>query len=156
MAAITICSDFGAQKNKVCHCFPIYFPPRQNTKFIDIHLPLQFLITEPHKQKSLSSQTWVGSPAEQQSQFTDTTLLWSKAQHFLQGPAMRTDSSGLEDLNSLMAFREGFFKAIICNEGCRIHDFLLTGWWWGNSFRKLHHQLSSSNQSGVYKLVLSK
>ena len=26
MAAITICSDFGAQKNKVCHCFPIYLP----------------------------------------------------------------------------------------------------------------------------------
>ena len=26
MAAGTICSDFGAQKNKVCHCFPIYFP----------------------------------------------------------------------------------------------------------------------------------
>ena len=22
---ITICSDSGAQKNKVCHCFPIYF-----------------------------------------------------------------------------------------------------------------------------------
>ena len=22
----TICSDFGAQKNKVSHCFPIYFP----------------------------------------------------------------------------------------------------------------------------------
>ena len=29
MAAVTICSDFGAQKNKVCHCFhcfPIYLP----------------------------------------------------------------------------------------------------------------------------------
>ena len=26
IAAITICSDFGAQKNKVCHCFPIYLP----------------------------------------------------------------------------------------------------------------------------------
>ena len=29
MAAITICNDFGAQKNKVWHCsycFPIYFP----------------------------------------------------------------------------------------------------------------------------------
>ena len=29
MAAITICSDFGASKNKVSpsfHCFPIYFP----------------------------------------------------------------------------------------------------------------------------------
>ena len=25
MAAITICSDFGAPKNKVWHCFPIYF-----------------------------------------------------------------------------------------------------------------------------------
>ena len=29
MAAVTICSDFGAQKNKVCHCFhcfPVYSP----------------------------------------------------------------------------------------------------------------------------------
>ena len=29
MAVVTICSDFGAPKNKVCHCFhcfPIYFP----------------------------------------------------------------------------------------------------------------------------------
>ena len=29
MAAVTICSDFGAAKNKVCHCFhslPIYLP----------------------------------------------------------------------------------------------------------------------------------
>ena len=26
MAAITICSDFGAQKSKVSHCFPIYLP----------------------------------------------------------------------------------------------------------------------------------
>ena len=26
MAAVTICSDFGAPKNKVCHCFPINLP----------------------------------------------------------------------------------------------------------------------------------
>ena len=26
MAAVTICSDFGARKNKVSYCFPIYFP----------------------------------------------------------------------------------------------------------------------------------
>ena len=26
MAAVTICSDFGAQKNKVSRCFPIYLP----------------------------------------------------------------------------------------------------------------------------------
>ena len=24
MAAVTICSDFGAPKNRACHCFPIY------------------------------------------------------------------------------------------------------------------------------------
>ena len=29
MAAVTICSDYGTQENKVCHCFygfPIYLP----------------------------------------------------------------------------------------------------------------------------------
>ena len=26
MAAVTICSDFGDQENKVCHCFPICLP----------------------------------------------------------------------------------------------------------------------------------
>ena len=26
MAAVTICSDFGAQNSKVCHCFPISLP----------------------------------------------------------------------------------------------------------------------------------
>ena len=36
MAAVTICSDFGAQKNKVWHCFhcfPIYFPWSDGTFF---------------------------------------------------------------------------------------------------------------------------
>ena len=32
MAAITICSDFGAPKNKVWHCFPIYFPWSYGTR----------------------------------------------------------------------------------------------------------------------------
>ena len=34
MAAVTICSDFGAQKDKVWHCFhcfPIYFPCRKTS-----------------------------------------------------------------------------------------------------------------------------
>ena len=26
IASVTICSDFGAQNNKVCHCFPICLP----------------------------------------------------------------------------------------------------------------------------------
>ena len=39
MAAVTICSDFGAQKNKVWHCFhcfPIYFPWSDGTKCHDL------------------------------------------------------------------------------------------------------------------------
>ena len=39
MAAITICCDFGAQKNKVnhCfHCFPIYFPWSDGTRCHDL------------------------------------------------------------------------------------------------------------------------
>ena len=39
MAAVTICSDFGAQKNKVCHCFhcfPIYFPWSDGTRCHDL------------------------------------------------------------------------------------------------------------------------
>ena len=39
MASITICSDFGAQKNKVwyCfHCFPIYFPWSDGTRCHDL------------------------------------------------------------------------------------------------------------------------
>ena len=35
MASVTICNDFGAQENKVCHffhCFPIYLPWRDGTR----------------------------------------------------------------------------------------------------------------------------
>ena len=45
MAAITICSDFGAQKSKVWHCFhcfPIYLPWRDGTKCFDLFWMLSF------------------------------------------------------------------------------------------------------------------
>ena len=38
MAAVTICSDFGAPQNKVCHrfhCFPIYLPWSDGTTYDD-------------------------------------------------------------------------------------------------------------------------
>ena len=41
MAAITICSDFGAPKNKVSHCFhcfPIYLPWSDGTRYHDLSL----------------------------------------------------------------------------------------------------------------------
>ena len=40
MAAVTICSDFGAQENKVSHCFhgfPIYLPWSDGTRCHDLH-----------------------------------------------------------------------------------------------------------------------
>ena len=36
MATITIYSDFGAQKNKVSHCFPIYLPCSDGTGCHDL------------------------------------------------------------------------------------------------------------------------
>ena len=36
MAIVTICSDFGAQENKVCHCFPIYLPWSDGTRRHDL------------------------------------------------------------------------------------------------------------------------
>ena len=40
MAIVTICNDFGAQENKVCHCFhcfPIYLPQSDGTRCHDLH-----------------------------------------------------------------------------------------------------------------------
>ena len=36
MATVTICSDFGAPKNEVCHCFPIYLPWSDGTECHDL------------------------------------------------------------------------------------------------------------------------
>ena len=39
MAAVTICSDIGAQENKVCHCcqfFPIYLPRSEQQLELDM------------------------------------------------------------------------------------------------------------------------
>ena len=58
MAAITICSDFGAQKNKVWHrfhCFPIYFPWSDGTRGHD----LSFLRLSFKPTFSLSSFTFI-------------------------------------------------------------------------------------------------
>ena len=35
-AAVTICSDFGAPKNKLCHCFPTYLLHRDGTRCCDL------------------------------------------------------------------------------------------------------------------------
>ena len=58
MAAVTICSDFGARENKVCHgfhCFPIYLPWSDGTRCHD--LSLWTLCLQPTV--SLSSFTFI-------------------------------------------------------------------------------------------------
>ena len=58
MTAVTICSDFGTQKNKVCHCFhcfPIYLPWSNGTRCHD----LRFLNVEFKPTFSLSSFTFI-------------------------------------------------------------------------------------------------
>ena len=58
MAAVTISSDFGAPKNKVCHCFhcfPIYLPWSDGTRCHD----LSFLKSSFKPTFSLSSFTFI-------------------------------------------------------------------------------------------------
>ena len=58
MAAVTVCSDFGAQENKVClcfHCFLIYLPWSDGTRCHD----LRFLNVEFKPVFSLSSFTFI-------------------------------------------------------------------------------------------------
>ena len=55
MAAVTICSDFGAPKNKVSHCFPIYLSCAYGTGCHD----LSFLNLSFNSAFSLFSFTFI-------------------------------------------------------------------------------------------------
>ena len=46
MAAITICYDLGAQKNKVSHCFPVYLPWSDGTRCSISDLPVLHSLPE--------------------------------------------------------------------------------------------------------------
>ena len=55
MAAVTICSDFGAQNNKLCycfHCFPMYLPWSDGTRYHDLNVEFKTA-------SSLSSFTFI-------------------------------------------------------------------------------------------------
>ena len=57
LAGVTICSDFGLQENKVCHCFhclPIYLPWSDGTRC----LGLSFLNFEYWADSKWSIQGW--------------------------------------------------------------------------------------------------
>ena len=88
MAAVTICSDFGAQKNKVCHCFPIYLPWSDGTGCHDLTyiyikhggLELYRLDLTPSLHFSAVQETWVRylsqeNPLEKKGMATHSNLL---------------------------------------------------------------------------------
>ena len=67
MAAVTICSDFGAPQNKVWHCFhcfPIYFPWSDGTRchdlrFLNVELAANFVTLLFHfRQEAFSSSSF--------------------------------------------------------------------------------------------------
>ena len=41
MAAVTICGDFGAQENKVCHHFPLLMKVKEETEKVSLKLNIQ-------------------------------------------------------------------------------------------------------------------
>ena len=57
MTAVTLCSDFEAQENKVCHCFPIYLPWSDGTGWHDLSfLDAEFYASFFHSLLSPSSR----------------------------------------------------------------------------------------------------
>ena len=66
MAAVTICSDFGAQKNKVSHCFhcfPVYLPWSDRTRCHDLHFLMlsfkpAFSLSHPHHKALNQAYRW--------------------------------------------------------------------------------------------------
>ena len=41
MAAVTICSDFGVQENKVCHRFPLLMKVKEESEKVSLKLNIQ-------------------------------------------------------------------------------------------------------------------
>ena len=85
MAAITICSDFGAQEDKVCHCFhcfPIYLPWSDGTGCHDVSFYyLDIWKWRPEETAETFENTWIwevghweGSESESHSVMPDS--LW--------------------------------------------------------------------------------
>ena len=77
MSAVTICSDFGAPKNKVWHCFhcfPIYFPWSDGTRCHD----LRFLSVE---RSLVGYSTWGHKRWTRLSDYITTTLVMCSSVH---------------------------------------------------------------------------
>ena len=102
MAAITICTDFGAQKNKVSHffhCFPIYFPWSDGTGchdllFLNVGLKLNIQKTKIMASGPLTSWQIDGKTLETVSDF----IFWAPKSLQMVTAAMKLkDTYSLEE-----------------------------------------------------------
>ena len=80
--------------------------------------------------------------------------VWSRERLTTDCQTRRMGSSCSKPPNFSITWGE-VFKGKIWGEGCKVCDFLLLGWWWGNRLSFQECQSSGSNQSGVYVLVVS-
>ena len=57
MAAVTICSDFGAQENKICHCFHIFCLPWSDGAWcLDLNFFFNVEFYDSMKNKALETE----------------------------------------------------------------------------------------------------
>ena len=101
--------------------------------------------------------TWAPLPDAQLSQSTDTGCGEGKYSIYCRASSKENRQLMIKRPKFLDGFQERVFKGNIWGEGCRGHDFLLIGWWWGDRvvFQKSSSSSTDSNQSGVSVLVLS-
>ena len=59
MAAVTVCSDFGAQENKICHCF--HFPPIYCYEVMGPNAMILVFLRLSFKPAFSKQRYWVGS-----------------------------------------------------------------------------------------------
>ena len=83
MAAVTICSDCGAPKNKVWHCFhcfPIYFPWSDGTGCHDLRfLNVEFMKRCPFHYRGLECQSRRSRNTSSNRQIWPWSTKWSKS-----------------------------------------------------------------------------
>ena len=67
MAAVTICSDFGVQENKVCHRFPLLMKVKEESEKVSLKLNIQktkIMVSDP-----ITSWQIVGETMETMTDF---------------------------------------------------------------------------------------
>ena len=109
MAAVTICYDFGAPPNKLCHCFPIYLPWSDGMRchdlsFLNVELwewlhPLLIVYQSGDEEQALS-----GFPSNWQDNLTPIPCKTGNTHphHHSKNCSLSYPLSALQDLTSGM------------------------------------------------------